>query len=144
MPTYYIIANPVAGEGAGRKAIPIVEECLKRHGVDYHLDRTEHQGHGIELARKAAPHYDVVAAVGGDGTVNEVLNGLVVAKQEGSGDALFGIVGAGRGNDLAASLGIPEDQKEACELLLKGRSRPIDIGRVTAELAPVVRLLISK
>jgi YegS/Rv2252/BmrU family lipid kinase len=136
MTTYFIIANPVAGSGAGAKAIPKVEEILGRREADFQLVQTEQPWHGVELAQNAAPDFDVVVALGGDGTVNEVINGLVSAKLDDSGSAVLGVLGAGRGNDLADAIEIPDDLDLACDVLLQGHSRPIDIGRVIGGEVP--------
>jgi YegS/Rv2252/BmrU family lipid kinase len=130
MTKYRIIANPVAGHGNGAKAIPIIEESLTAHKLDYSLVRTERVGHAIELARAAALEgMDVVVASGGDGTVNEVINGLMAARAEGKTAAL-GVLPAGRGNDFSYCKGIPEDIESACKVLLSDQRRKVDIGLI--------------
>lgn len=136
MTTFFIIANPVAGSGAGAKAIPEVEEILGRQKADFQLVQTQQPWHGAELARSAAPDFDIVAALGGDGTVNEVINGLVSAKLEDSASAILGVLGAGRGNDFADAIDIPDDLEQACDILLQGQTRRIDIGRVVGGEVP--------
>ena len=80
MPRYKIIANPVAGRGAGGQSVPQVERLLNEYGLDFDVVRTERPWHAAELAREAADAgYDAVVAMGGDGTANEVLNGLMQA-----------------------------------------------------------------
>ena len=82
MTRYMIIANPNAGHGKGAHAIPEIERELTRLGLDFDLVRTERVGHGMSLARQAAlAGYQVIVAAGGDGTVNEVLNGLMEARE---------------------------------------------------------------
>ncbi|MGB3713172.1 MAG: diacylglycerol kinase family protein [Candidatus Promineifilaceae bacterium] len=71
MTTYFIIANPTAGHRACEKAIPKVEKILEKHGASYQIVQTEDSWHGFELAREAAAGFDVVVALGGDGTANE-------------------------------------------------------------------------
>ena len=130
MTTFFIIANPVAGRGACAKVIPQVERILEHHEAEFQLVQTAEPWHGYELARAAAQEFDVVVALGGDGTANEVINGLISAKKEGLGVAVLGVIGAGRGNDFADTLAIPDDLNSACRVLLQNQSRPIDIGRV--------------
>jgi YegS/Rv2252/BmrU family lipid kinase len=130
MTTFFIIANPVAGRGACAKVIPQVERILEHHEAEFQLVQTAEPWHGYELARAAAQEFDVVVALGGDGTANEVINGLISAKKEGLGSAVLGVIGAGRGNDFADTLAIPDDLNSACRVLLQNQSRPIDIGRV--------------
>ena len=131
MPKYKVIANPAAGHGKAAKAIPLIEQKLAELGLDYDLVRTNQAGNGIELAYQAARDgFQVVVAVGGDGTVNEVLNGLMKAQNEGFVAAL-GVICAGRGNDFAAGPGIPEDLEGGCLALKQDYRKTIDIGRVT-------------
>ena len=108
MPKYKIIINPVSGKGTGKDHIPGIEQVLKELGLDYDLVTTERVGHAIELTREAvAAGYDVVVAGGGDGTCNEVINGLMRAKAAGLGTAAMGVISIGRGNDFAFSMGLP-------------------------------------
>jgi diacylglycerol kinase (ATP) len=136
MTTYFIIANPTAGSEACAKAIPKVSEILDSHGATFQLVQSERPWHAYDLAREVAAKWDVVAALGGDGTANEVVNGLVTMKKERVGTAALGIIGAGRGNDFADTLGIPDELDEACAILLQNRRRPIDIGRVDGGNVP--------
>jgi len=135
--TYRIIANPAAGNGAGERALPRIEQLLRETGLDHSVVRTEEVGQATKLARQAAREgcYVVVAA-GGDGTVNEVLNGLMEARQAGYPIPSLGVLSVGRGNDFAASMGIPNDLEEACQTLLQDHRRTIDIGRVAGGLFP--------
>ena len=81
MARYKIIVNPTSGRGVGGESIPVLEAGLKQAGLAYDLVRTERPWHAVELASEAAAAgYEVVVAVGGDGTANEVLNRLVLAR----------------------------------------------------------------
>ena len=83
---YCVIANPAAHAGAAARAIPDVERMLAQHGLHYDLVVTTRPGQAADLAWQAAiDGYDVVVAAGGDGTANEVLNGLMTAKLAGKG-----------------------------------------------------------
>ena len=139
MTHYKIIVNPVSGRGAGELAIPQVEQLLHGLGLDFNLVRTERPWHAAELAREAAwSGYDVVVAVGGDGTSNEVLNGLMLAKEASGGDsvAAMGVLCVGRGNDFAFGVGVPREMEAACQILAQGHRRRIDVGRVVGGLYP--------
>jgi len=86
--------------------------------------------HGIELARQAALEgYAPVVAAGGDGTVSEVMNGLVQAAGGGLAGPM-GIIPLGSANDLPVQLGLPLDVEGACRRLCEGQERVIDVGRV--------------
>ncbi len=75
----------------------------------------------------------MVVAVGGDGTVNEVVNGLLQSQEEKVGDAVLGVLPVGRGNDFCFASGIPLNFKAACQTLAKARVRVLDAGRITSE-----------
>lgn len=111
---------------------------LQSHGLDFDVVRTERPWHAAELAEQAAlSGYDVVVAVGGDGTANEVLNGLMLAKQAGAeGDVAMGVLSVGRGNDFAFGVGVPRDLAAGCRVLAQGHRRAIDVGRVVGGLYP--------
>jgi YegS/Rv2252/BmrU family lipid kinase len=137
MPKYKIIVNPVAGRGAGEQAIPQIEHALGGYGLDFEMVRTERPWHAADLAQEAAAAgYDGVVAVGGDGTTNEVLNGLMRAKQAGTGTCAMGILCVGRGNDFAYGVGIPTDLEAGCQALAQGHRRTIDVGLVVGGLYP--------
>ena len=132
-----LIVNPAAGGGTACEAVPAIERMLHEHGVAFDLVYTERPWHATGLARQAVTDgYGVVVAVGGDGTSNEVLNGLMQAKQAGEGTAAMGVLCVGRGNDFAFGAGIPHTLEAGCEALSEDRRHTIDIGRVAGESLP--------
>jgi diacylglycerol kinase (ATP) len=134
---YRIIANPVAGRGAGDRTIPRVERMLSEYGLDFDVERTERPWHAAALAREAvAAGCDVVVALGGDGTSNEVLNGLMQARQAGGNTCAMGILCVGTGNDFAYGVGIPIDLEMGCWALAQDHRRTIDVGQVVGGLYP--------
>ncbi len=140
MRRYFVIVNPVSGRGDGVKAIPHVERELRDGGLDFQLVRTERPWHAAELARKAsADGFDVVVSVGGDGTANEVLNGLMQARDADGRCAVMGTLCVGRGNDFAFGVGVPRDLAEGCKALAGDRVRIIDVGRVSGGDYPTGR-----
>lgn len=129
---YKIIVNPTSGRGYGKESIPQIERMLSEYNLDFDLVRTERPWHASELAQEAAAsRYDVVVSVGGDGTANEVLNGLMWAKQAGTGACAMGILCVGRGNDFAYGMGIPADLEAGCRALAQDHRRTVDVGKVT-------------
>ena len=132
---HLVILNPAAGRwAAGRRAAEI-ERLLAAHGIRYELVRTERPLHAVELAA-AAEGYDVVVAAGGDGTGNEVLNGLLAAGERGRRVPALGLLCVGRGNDFAFGAGVPASLEEGCAVLARGYRRPMDVGRVTGPQLP--------
>ncbi|MBC7228756.1 MAG: diacylglycerol kinase family lipid kinase [Thermoflexales bacterium] len=129
MADYLVIVNPVAGRGAGERVIPVVTRLLREHGLSFDLTRTERPWHAAELARQAVVSgYRTVVAVGGDGTSNEVLNGLMAAREAGEGEAAMGVLCVGTGNDFAYGMGIPLDLEAGCAALARGQTRRVDVG----------------
>ncbi|MCK5315807.1 MAG: diacylglycerol kinase family lipid kinase [Anaerolineales bacterium] len=137
MKKYRIIVNPAAGGGSARRVIPEIKRLLDEARLDYQIEPTERAGHAIELAKEASlAGCDVVVAAGGDGTVNEVINGLINAEEQGASPAALGVLSIGRGNDFADGVGIPYDLEEAFHLILEDQRRLIDIGRVSGGIYP--------
>jgi diacylglycerol kinase (ATP) len=137
MTSYKIIVNPIANRGGGERAIPAIKSLLGKNCLEYDLVCTERPWHAAELAEEAAAAgYDCVVAAGGDGTSNEVLNGLMRARQTRDGASALGVLCVGRGNDLAYGMGIPPDLEAGCQTLAHGQRRLVDVGRVTGGLYP--------
>jgi diacylglycerol kinase (ATP) len=142
MPKICIIANPAAGGGTARKKIPQIQRLIAESGLDAELLVTERRGHGIELARQAATSGSpVVVSAGGDGTLNEVINGLMLARSATAAatavqNPALGVLCIGRGNDFAGSVGLPADLESGFQVLTHGKRRPVDIGRVYGGLFP--------
>ncbi|NLE43770.1 MAG: diacylglycerol kinase family lipid kinase [Chloroflexi bacterium] len=137
MRTCLIIANPAAGHGAGRRLVPDVRRILSEQDTRCEIVLTERPWHAAELAQAGAEAgHGVVVAMGGDGTANEVLNGLMAAKAMGRCCCQMGIIAVGRGNDMAYGMGIPTGVEESCHTLANGSHRTVDVGRVVGGLYP--------
>lgn len=131
MNKHCVIVNPVAGKGAAKKAIPEIRTYLDSFDIDYDLIETEYIGHAIKLAEEAGSNgYATVVAVGGDGTANEVINGLMQALKKGHLTSSLAVFPVGRGNDFSFGMGVPQELEAACKLLVDGKTRKIDIGFV--------------
>jgi diacylglycerol kinase (ATP) len=126
-----VIVNPVAANGAVGKRWPQMRDILQAEGGQFDASLTEGPNHATELAREAlSTGYRTIVAVGGDGTLNEVVNGLVI---EGTVDPTvnLGIISSGTGSDSVRTLGIPHDYRAACRRLLHGQPDCIDLGWIT-------------
>ena len=129
MPHAKFIVNPVAGAGKTGRKWPQVMELLKSIGLHFEHDLTEAPGHAIELAKSAARKgYELVVSVGGDGTINEVVNGLYDSGN--LGDVTLGIISMGTGGDYVRTVGIPRVYQEACQCLKSPRKLAVDLGAV--------------
>jgi YegS/Rv2252/BmrU family lipid kinase len=125
-----IIVNPVAGVNkATFRQWPHIRSLLRESGLSFDYQYTEGAGHASELARLAASDgYRFLVAVGGDGTINEVANGLLDSAN--AGDTTLGIVSTGTGNDFIKSMGIPPDYINACKQVVGTHRSLIDVGLV--------------
>lgn len=119
------VLNPIAGAGKAKSLIPMIKEIMDKHKIGYHVILTTRPLEAISIAEDNVDDYETIVAVGGDGTVNEVARGLI-NKNRGT----LGIIPGGTGNDMAKSLNISLDPKEALEILLKGYKKDMDIGIV--------------
>jgi len=122
-----IIVNPTAGSGRAARLVPWIRERLAPR-PDAELHVTSRRGEAQELAaRAAAAGCDRIVAVGGDGTIQEIVNGIL----EGGSPLPLGIVPVGSGNDLARSLGLPTDAAEAWTAAIGRVTREIDVAIAT-------------
>jgi diacylglycerol kinase (ATP) len=126
-----IILNPVAGKGFGARAKNELCRQLGAAHLEYDLVQTTRPWHAAELAREAAGNgFKVVVAAGGDGTTNEVVNGLVAASDGNQELApALGVLPLGSGSDFASAVGMEGRLALACRQLANGRPRPIDVAR---------------
>lgn len=120
-----IIVNPLAGRGRAEKAIPVIRQVFSSRGAEFDIYITEGPGDAMAEAKRAVQQgYDAVISAGGDGTANEVVNGIA------GHDVTLGIIPCGSGNDLAISMEIPKNINQACEIILRGNTKKRDLGRV--------------
>lgn len=120
-----IIVNPKAGRGKAERAIPIIRRVFESGASEFDIFVTTGPGDATNAAKLAAEQgYDAVISAGGDGTANEVVNGIA------GHNVTFGIIPCGSGNDLAISMEIPRDIEQACEVILRGKTQGRDLGRV--------------
>ena len=127
-----LIANPSAGRGQVDQALPRVERVLTSNNLSYRIVRTTHPGHATQAARQALRNGErYLVAVGGDGTVHEIVNGMVSSGGPLAPDAVLGVVAAGSGCDFIRSFGLPGDAAQAAERLAGDQFQTIDVGTVT-------------
>ncbi len=129
MNSIYLIINPRAGQGTMKKNMGQLLGFFEKHKVAVSYDFTEKGGHATELAQKAASgNYQIIVAVGGDGTVNEVADGLA------GRNVPMGIIPVGSGNGLAHDLKIPTNIKKAVDIIVNGTSHNIDLWQINDKL----------
>ncbi len=139
-----VIVNPVAGAGRTRREWPRIMGLFKGSGLRFEHDITEAPGHAIELAKIAAKNgYNTVISVGGDGTVNEVVNGLYASGNIKA--TALGIVSTGTGSDYIRTVGIPRRYEGACRCFVRPKTRTVDLGVIeyTNNSSQVERLFVN-
>lgn len=130
MTTAKIIVNPYAGRWKAQTAVRDIEQACHKIGLDYELVVTSGPGHGIELARAAAvAGFSPIVAAGGDGSISEVVNGLVQAAGDDVAGPL-GVIPLGSADDFPDMLGLEKGIEAACRVILAGHTRSIDVGCV--------------
>ncbi len=124
-----LIFNPMANHGrSGQTASDLRAMIDEMGGADWH--GTEYPAHATEVAAQAADKgYDTVVALGGDGTVHEVINGLM--QIEAARRPRLGIIAIGSGNDFAHAAGVPDNPQEAVRRIFQGAPKPVDVARIT-------------
>lgn len=133
-----IILNPIAGRGYGARSEAEIRRLLKAEGVEFDLVRTEGYWHAAKLAEQAVRDgFEIIVAAGGDGTVHEVVNGLMAtAKADGAIVGTLATIPVGSGSDFAHNVGVPTDLAGACHRLVNGQTRIVDVGRVAVDDQP--------
>jgi diacylglycerol kinase (ATP) len=123
-----IIVNPKSASGSTRSNWSAIASDLRTHFGPFSVAFTKCPEHGVELACNAAKAgRPLIIACGGDGTINEIANGIL---QSGT-DAELGIIPSGTGGDFRRTLGIPTELREAARALKTGETKSIDVGKIT-------------
>lgn len=119
------VVNPISGTQSKKAILKWIDERLDRSIYDYSIVKTEYAGHATQIAANAVQDkVDVVVAIGGDGTINEIARSLVHT------DTALGIIPCGSGNGLARHLRIPMEPKAAIEVINRGFDLCIDYGKI--------------
>jgi YegS/Rv2252/BmrU family lipid kinase len=129
---WLVIVNPNAGARKCEKDWPKISGLLKEAGFEFTSLITTHRSHAIELSREyIAMGYSKIIVVGGDGTMNEVVNGIFQQDRYPSAGIRLGMVMVGTGNDWGKTFGIPAKYKKAIRLIREGKTFIQDAGKVS-------------
>ena len=122
---FVFIVNPISGTQGKQAILRRIRIKMSKIDAEYSIEKTQYAGHATQIATQAAQnHVDVVVAIGGDGTVNEVGRALIHTK------TALGIIPCGSGNGLARHLHIPMDPNAAIDLAIQGELQCIDYGKI--------------
>ena len=128
MPLPLVIINPASASGSTVEKWPSIASDLRSHFGAFTPVFTEHAGQGTEIAATAARKgTKLIIACGGDGTISEVANGILLSGR----DTELGLLPSGTGGDFRKTIGVPRRTRDAAEILRSGQTRQIDVGRVT-------------
>ncbi len=121
---YKLIANPAAGRGRSPELVARIVEIFTSRRAAFDLDYTRGPGDASRIARESAGEFDVIVAIGGDGSINDIIPGMLFSPWP------LGIIPAGSGNDFIKSLNISSDLESAVDTVLKGEAKVIDVGAI--------------
>jgi YegS/Rv2252/BmrU family lipid kinase len=129
---WYVIVNPNAGVRKGQRDWPKIKSLLDESGLSYESVITKHAGDAIELAMHSiVAGYRQILVVGGDGTLNEVINGIFLQESVPSNEVTIGMITVGTGNDWSRMYHIPHHYRQAIEVVSRGHTFLQDAGKVT-------------
>ena len=129
--SWLVIVNPNAGNKKGKKDWPTIKNKLEKHGFNFHAVFTEQRNHAVSLtARMIGEGYRKIMVVGGDGTLNEVANGIFNQKDCPPEDMLIGMIPVGTGNDWGRTYNIPKKYGKAIKVISKENTFTQDVGYV--------------
>ncbi len=120
-----LIINPVSGRRTSLRFLPDIISEFSQNGYAVTVFPTAQRGDATEFARSYAGEFDLLVCIGGDGTLNEVITGII----RGGHDVPLGYIPSGSTNDFAACHGISSDMLEAAQNILNGKQKKIDIGK---------------
>jgi diacylglycerol kinase (ATP) len=121
---YKLIANPAAGRGRSRELVARIVEIFTSRRAAFDLDYTRGPGDAARIARESAGEFDVIVVIGGDGSINDIIPGMLFSPWP------LGIIPAGSGNDFIKSLNISSRLENAVDTVLRGEAKVIDVGRI--------------
>ncbi|MCF7921104.1 MAG: diacylglycerol kinase family lipid kinase [Candidatus Marinimicrobia bacterium] len=122
---YLLIVNPEAGSRSTMRALPEIDRLMRVHKAEFEFHFTQERDHATELVKEIGADFDVIVSVGGDGTINEIVNGMPDLNKP------LGILPIGTGNDFARSCSMKiGDLESAVDVLLAHDIKTIDVGEV--------------
>lgn len=131
---WFVIVNPVAGDGRGLDDFPRISKLLRDNRIACESVFTEHKFHAVELTVEAVRRgFRHIIVAGGDGTLHEVVNGLFIQQVVAPHEVTLAVIAVGTGNDWIRMFGIPRNYGEAIRAIAQGCSFLQDVGEVSYE-----------
>ncbi len=118
-----LIINPNSGKGLGRYHLPKIIKFFKKHKIELDVFQTQKPRQATIKTKQNKNKYKTIIAAGGDGTINEVLNGII------GGKASLAIIPLGTANVLASQFDIPSNVEQACNIIIKNKTKKVDLGK---------------
>ncbi len=129
---WFVVVNPISGGDKGLADFPKISHLLRENDIEHDPAFTEHRYHATELTVEAVNRgYRKIIVVGGDGTLNEVVNGLFIQKQCEPKEILLSVIAVGTGNDWVRTFGLPRNYTAAIRAIKEGHSFLQDVGKVS-------------
>ena len=128
MSKYLYIVNPTSGKGRGKKALPIISEYCDSNKINYSVIETQYPLHAKEIVENEKNNFTHIVSVGGDGTLNEIINGI-----KDWNNIILAVLPVGSGNDFTKNLGMSHDIRENLSLIHssdKSEIIKVDVGNV--------------
>lgn len=127
---YFIVVNPLSGGGRSAKTWPLIEARLHADGFDYTHKFTEYQFHTYTIVQQAlADGYRNILVVGGDGSLNEAVNGIFDQQMVPTADVKLGLISIGTGNDWGKTMQVPADYNKCIDIIKAGKTFKQDVGK---------------
>ncbi len=128
---WFAIINPTSGNGSSRKKWPQIESLLSSYNFNFDFAFTEHKNHSPELIQQAIKDgFLNIICVGGDGTLHNIVNGIMKQNDVSSNQISIGIIPIGTGNDWVKTHNIPNDFEKAIQLIKNGNKKTQDLGKI--------------
>lgn len=129
---FLVIVNPNAGRKKAKAEWPLISKLLEENGILFDVEFTKYRHHAIKLVSNKIKNdgYTKIIAVGGDGTINEVVNGIFLQNRFETNEILLGVITIGTGNDWAKMFQVPSNYKDAIGVIAKENTFLQDVGKV--------------
>lgn len=129
--SWFVIINPTSGNGSAKKKWPKIQELLKANYFTFNFAFTEYAGHSTTLVKEAiSDGFKNIISIGGDGTLHNIVNGIMTQTNVSSSQIHVGVIPIGTGNDWVKTHNITKDFKQAIQIIKNGTTATQDIGKI--------------